>query len=375
VGVGILAAVLIVAAGLFYRRWARASTTSALLLSLLCYTLSISIYELGYAAPLVFHLSERAYKPRARGLALFLIPAALYWVFRLTHANAAAQPIGEHPLGAALLAFNLVTSLPSNLAGFQAARNMGYGLWGLLNGSLGSQVTGVAAALILGIISARWIKDAGQDVETVATWGRRAAAGIVCAALLALPAAMVLVESRHSILASAGVGVAIAALAVRLGPTIGAIALALLLMSSQGLAVRQAEASQLQASVYKVIAERTKEIRSASVVVFDLASLADRVPYTWGEQGRNVLRSYWGIFTLSSGGFWYMVEDALYEETLGKSPRVGTCAAGLVVTETTVRCARSHTGGKPFSLARPGTLIIDFKAMPLPPSIRPSTTS
>jgi hypothetical protein len=374
VGVGILAAVLIVLSGLFYRRYARDSNSPALLLSLLCYSLSIFIYELGYLAPVVFYLCERSSNRKPfLGLALFLIPATAYWMFRFTHAGA-SRPMGEHPLSTHLLAFNLATSLPSNLFGFQAARNLGYGFWGLINGPLWFLCFAAISALILGFVSNRWIAEGQQESVTAKPWRPYAMVGITSAALLALPAAMVLVESRHSILASAGIGAAIAAVAVRWKPPIGAAALVALLLASQGLALRQVEAAELQSAARNVLIEHREEIRRASVVVVDLESLANRVPYTWGERSTNTLRSYWGIFALSSGAFSYMVDDALYGGTIMKGPRVGTCAAAVSISETTVSCERNHMGGKPFAVPRAGTVVIDFKTMALPTSIRSSTT-
>ncbi len=364
-GVINLAGALIVGSALLYKRWARTSSAASLGLAVICYGLSIFTYEIGYLAPLVFYLVGRAERPRPYGVALFLVPAGLYWVFRLTHGTV---PIGGglYPLSLKLLAWNLLTSLPSNLAGFQVARNTGYGLWGVISGPIWFQVWCGVTALVVGGLAKRWIGEAQRPPQAGAQWGIQAASGLMSAALLALPAAMVLVESRHSVLAAIGMGVVVAALAARLRTPLGLVTLLTLMLATQGLALRQAEASRLQASVHELIMQRGEEIRAASVVVVDIASLARRVRYTWGERNTNALRSYWGIDAFGAWGFEYMVEDAIYEGKTPRRPAVRSCSGELVITESSVMCDRDYANQAPFKVARLGTLIIDFKTMTLP---------
>ena len=143
---------------------------------------------------------------------------------------------------------------------------------------------------------------------------------------------MVLVESRHSLLAAVGMGVVVAVMAKHF-PRSGASLIVILLLSSQGLALRQAEVSQLQASVHRALYERSGEIRAAPFVVIDIASLADRVSYTWGQRTSNVLRAYWGLHAFAAGGLDAMVNDSLYDKPQPKPPRVAVCAGGLSISE------------------------------------------
>lgn len=367
-GVNNLAGALIVGSALLYRRSARTSSPWTLALAIVCYGLSIFTYEVGYLAPLVVYLIDRPVRSRLYGLALFLIPATLYWVFRFTSGDV---PMGGglHPLSIEVALGNLVTSLPSNLFGFQVMRNIGYGLWGVISGPLWFQLWCGVTASVVGFCTARSIRsirDAQRGPGESGTFWARAGGGILAAALLAAPAAMVLVESRHSILAAIGMGVTVAALAVRMKPPFGAASVVVLLLSAQGLALRQAEASRLQASVREVVTHRRDEIRSASAVVFDISSLATRIPYTWGERRTNVLRSYWGVHAFGDWGFKAMVADAIYGGPAAANPSVRTCAFGLVVSETSVLCERDYARQEPFGITRAGTLVIDFKTMPLP---------
>lgn len=59
-GVNTLSGILVVAAGLLYRRWTRTMSALALIAGLLAYGLSLFIYEIGFLAPLLFYFVERS---------------------------------------------------------------------------------------------------------------------------------------------------------------------------------------------------------------------------------------------------------------------------------------------------------------------------
>ena len=363
-GVNNLAGVLIVAAALFYRRWSRNSRPLALVLAVCCYGLSILIYELGYLAPLLFWLLDSK-RPRATGAAWFLLPAGLYWVLRFT-AEGVPMGGGLYPLSASILVWNVLTSLPSNLVGFQLWRNIGYGAWGVISGPGWFQLWVALMAVETGWWVRRWINEAQHAPEICKRWSVHATVGLAAAVLLLAPAAMILVESRQSILAAIGMGAAVASLAVWLRPWTGTAIVLTLLLSTQGLALRQAEASRLQAAVYDVLKEHRDEIRAAGSVVIDMDSLASRVSYTWGERKKNVLRGYWGIHAFASWGFRRMVVAVIYPRPAAQTPKVRVCAGGLAVSATRVSCERDFATQKPFVLDPVGVLLVDFKTMPLP---------
>jgi len=367
-GVNNLAACLVVSAGLLYRRWAKTSSRSALGLGVLCYGLSIFIYEIGYLAPLVFYVAERRERTRPSGALAFLLPALFYWAFRLTP-PAVLITIGRHDVSTAGLLVGL-TSLPSNLFGFQVVRNVAYGMWGLWNGPVLFQVFCVVTAVVVGIVLARLIRSTARPQPRPASPAVMGAA-VLSAILLAAPAALVLVESRHSVLAAFGMAVALAGISLRLKPAVGAAFGAVLLLATQGLSLRQAEVSALQAAVYEHVASRRDEMRGVPLVVVDMASLANRVSYTWGERRTNVLRGYWGLHAFSTGGLNSMVAHALRPLT-NRPPRVRACATSPTVSGKKVRCERGFAPAeRPFEVSHEEAVIIDFKTMRLPASIRP----
>lgn len=365
-GVNNMAGALIVGSALLYRRWLRTSRPLTLGFSVVCYGLSIFTYEIGYLAPLLFvFMTGSSSRRPPYGVAWFAIPAGLYWAVRLTQGQ---EPVGGglYPIALDVFARGLLTSLPSNLVGFQVVRNIAYGLWGVASGPAWFQLWCAGSGVLLGFWALRSIRECRRAPDTFGGWGIRVSAALLSAALLLAPAAMTLVESRHSILAAIGMGTAVAILVLRTNPFVGTAAVLTLLFASQGLALRQAEASRLQAAVRDVIQQRRAEVRSAAVVVFDIKSLADRVSYTWGDRESNMLWGYWGIHAFSSTAFEFMVEDALYEGRTSKVPLVRTCSGDLLQSEATIQCGLEYGTASPFTMARDGTLVIDFKSMTLP---------
>lgn len=368
-GVNNLAACLVVSAGLLYQRWARTSDRLALAIGVVCYGLSIFIYEIGFLAPLIFYLAERQRRREPAGALMFLVPAFFYWVYRVTHPEVLIT-IGRHEFSWAGLATGL-TSLPSNLVGFQVVRNTAYGLFGLGNGPGWLWVFAAALSAAVGLVAARLIAGAARaDPRPVSP--ALMGIGLVSAILLAAPAALVLVESRHSVLAAFGISIVLAGLSVRWKPAIGVTLSVALTLSSLGLSLRQAEVSALQAAVYDHIAARRYEMRGARIVVVDMASLANRVSYTWGERKTNVLRSYWGLHAFSTGGLTSMVAHVLRPTGGEEPPRVRVCATSPMPSETMIRCERGFAPAeRPFEIPRQGALTLDFKTMALPESLSP----
>lgn len=368
-GVNNLAACLIVSAGLSYQRWARTSDRPALAVGVLCYGLSIFIYEIGFLAPLIFYIADRPMRREPVGALLFLIPALLYWIYRVTHPEVLIT-IGRHDFSWSGLATGLV-SLPSNLVGFQVVRNVAYGFWGLWNGPAWFLVFAAAVSGAVGLAAARLIAGASRD-EARPVSAALIGFGIVSAILLAAPAALVLVESRHSVLAAFGVAIVLAGLSLRLKPALGVTLAIALTLSTLGLSLRQTEVSALQAAVYDHIAAQRDEMRRARIVVVDMASLANRVSYTWGERRTNVLRGYWGLHAFSTGGLTSMVAHALRSAGVNELPRVRGCATNPVPSDTLIRCERGFAPAeRPFEVPREGAITIDFKTMALPESLSP----
>lgn len=368
-GVNNLAACLVVSAGLLYQRWARASDRLPLAIGVVCYGLSIFIYEIGFVAPLIFYFAERQRRREPAGALMFLIPALLYWIYRITHPEVLIT-IGRHDFSWSGLSTGL-TSLPSNLVGFQVVRNVAYGLWGLWNGPAWFLMFAAALSVAVGFAAARLITGAARADPRPAS-PTLLLIGLVSAILLAAPAALVLVESRHSVLAAFGMAIVLAGLSARSKPAIGVTLTVVLTLSAQGLSVRQSEVSALQAAVYEHIAAQRDEMRGARIVVVDMASLANRVSYTWGEKQSNVLRGYWGLHAFSSGGLSSMVAHVLHSAGVTETPRVRACATSPSPSDLTIRCDRGFAPvERPFEVPREGALVLDFKTMALPESIPP----
>ena len=108
------------------------------------------------------------------------------------------------------------------------------------------------------------------------------------------------------------------------------------------------------------------------MVVVDMASLANRVSYTWGEKQSNVLRGYWGLHAFSSGGLTSMVAHVLRTAGATETPRVRACATRPTPSNTLIRCERGFAPAeRPFEIPREGAFTLDFTTMAMPVSIPP----
>lgn len=349
------AAILALAAGLLWRRYARrpSGETPALAGSLAVFTLSLFVYELSALAPVVFWMTERR-APRGRSAGLFAIPFGLYLMWRFV-VPAPALEIGRHAPDVGTVAYGVFASLPSNVAGFQLARNVGYGLRALADVPAAWLVFDVAAASAAAALAARW-----TGVEGGIPSRRTVLVCVVAAFVLALPAGAALVESRHMILASCGVASAIAVGLARWPRAIACVAF-IGALASQGLAFRQVEASRMQAAMWRDVEARRDELRSASVAVFDLASFASRVEYTWGDRRENVLRAYWGIHTFAPWQFSPMV--SLATGTARGATQVVVCAEPILVIEGRVECSRRLGRGTPWRGEARRAVVFDWSSV------------
>ena len=362
-----IAGCLVLAAGLLYRRSVRHGGRSFLIAALVLYGLSILTYEIGYLAPLVFYWVERGKGPERRvpAVGLFAIPAVLFWILRWARPDAPFS-IGRHELSFDGHADGLI-SLPSNLFGFQAARNVAYGWYGVWTASSPLQLFAFAAAA--GVAWTAWrlrTRSIDADETQGSSWLRSTVSAIAVAALLMAPAAVVLVESRQSVLSALAIGAALCATLARLPRAATAIVAAALALASTGLAFRQAELSTLQNAVARSLESRASDLAAADTVVIALETLSSRIVYTWGDERSNGLRSYWGLPAFGPGGFAYMVEHLVGSSA--KRRRVLVCASGLSRADGKIRCEREIRGRR-FEVRDENALIVDFSGLTLPDAI------
>ena len=361
-----IAACLALASGLVCWRFFTNGSRAALSAAALLYLASILTYEIGYLAPLVFLglAAGQGVQGRRAATVAFLIPALGYWVLRSSR-PAPSILTGQHPASLEGL-MNGVPSLFSNLLGFQVARNVVYGWWAIWTSTPMFQLVSLVVAATAASLAVRWARSPGEDPPSNERIARIVIGGLGAAAVLMAPAAMVLVESRQSILSSIAIGAAIASAFVRAKAAVVWIVTAGLCLAANGLAFRQAELSALQAGVRDAVVARRPQMESASLTVVDLQSLSSRLDYTWGDRSTNGLRAYWGMAAFSPGGFSSMVSvDALPRRA--RIPLL-VCASPLIVVDDAVRCERDLRG-RPFSAGPPAPLVIGFSDLPLPETI------
>lgn len=342
-----------------FLRFARTGRALALGASLLLYAAGLLSWELGLFVPLVaWGVARRQQRPRHAWALAFFAVVLLYLARRIVLTDEAPMLGPTRVPSWSSLALNVLWVLPSHFVGHIAVRNLLYGWWGFL------EMPGLLLALCLicavaaGACAVRMLKDVPRVDGPTFVW---LATSIW---VLAGPACLVLVESRHTVFAS----LAFVALfgqilrrASRGHRWLGGLSVAMLLASNQGLALRQAEAGRLSAAAFSALREQRETIASRRYVVIDLASLAHRIPFTWRPKPYDVLRTYWGLYMFTPWGFRDMAHLAGVQ-----GPYVLGCLEAVRQVETRFECSRvMPSGAETNSWSGPAheTAVLDFEAV------------
>lgn len=323
-------------------RFLRTGDIRSLALSLGLYAVGLFSYELGILVPFCACAISGCGERRRTVLLAFAALAFLYVVRRFS--LAAQVPL----LGPArvpsfqAIALNLAWVLPAQVVGHIAARNVVYGLWGFLHQPASTQALSLLAALCV----ARLGHDLQSALPTL-SW-RQYSAAAATAVMLTLPACLVLVESRHMVLADAALATILASVMAALArwrAWVPGSVLAVLLLANQGIALRQAEAGRLSTAMMSAMARVAVEAPGTRAVLLDLHSIARRVPYTWRPHAREPLGTYWGLYMFTAWSLRDMLALAGLPGAVAvaclDTPRI---AAGVVGCSRTMRAPMAGDG-------------------------------
>jgi len=346
---------LYMAAATLFLRFTRTGGPAVLAASLSLYALSLFSYELGFLAPVVAWGVARAQgRPRCAWAFTFAVVALLNLGWR--SALASATPLGPVRVPSlSALALNTAWVLPAHFVGHIALRNVLYGLWGFLHLPVGLLAFGLVCATLAWVGAPQMLEDL-PNVDS-----RRMMALLLGLYLLAAPAALLLVESRHTVLSSLAfaplLGQALRALS-RVHHRLVSLLVAILVLANQGLALRQAEAGRLSEATFSAVRDRHALLKSSAQVVFDLAGLGREIPHTWRPKP-DVLRTYWGLYMFAPWG----LEGMLCDSGIPEKRALG-CVEPLRFTATQVECPRvffSAEPGRSWSAARSETAVLGYE--------------
>lgn len=361
-----LAAALYLGSAIAYVRFARSGSASWLTASALAYGLAMMGYELGAFAPLLLLALARIPAASRRKAALaFGIVIATIAARRLLVDSALGPLPARHPVFSSVaLLRNLVTTLPSWLMGPHALRTIGYGLQGFF--SLPTMWMSVALLSLAAFFE--WLR---RELPAVAPLPRRAAvAALLAAVVLTLPAALILVESRHTMIALAPLAAVALEILRRISlrsPAFAASCGALLLMSSQGLALRQAEHGRITWAMREAVGQVAPGLTQGRRLVYDLDSFARAIPHAWGRPGHDTFRAYWGMHTFSVVGLRRL---ATLSGMDAASPTPLVCATPLRHDGDEIVCDRHLQMSAPFRVPAQDAVILDYSAVCGAPAAR-----
>jgi hypothetical protein len=281
-----------------YSRYAAGGANGWLLVSAASYGIGMLGYELGFLLPLILFATPH-HQSATRRSALFTFASILALVF--AHRLLLDPGLGPLPIhrgiSTRVLAWNAFTSLPTWLFGPHALRTAGYGLQGFFS----LPATWMVVALVSCAFFFEAFRRALPHVRPVPR--RMVVAAVGSAVALALPAAAILVESRHTSLALAPLSLVALEGLRRLAlssPSLGAGSATLLLFASQGLAMRQTEHGRITSAMRRAVIRAAPQLAGKGFLVFDLDSFARAIPHSWGRPGHDTFRAYWGMHAFAA---------------------------------------------------------------------------
>ncbi len=290
----------ITVAGLaLFLAYLRKSNPLSLLASLICYTISIFWYELGFFLPFVLVAAAALYGRKKLGASLlFFLPALFYLLLRS----------GLDPVPLNYLWSNLSVTVPNLYFGRQMIKWTLYGLarfpfieppWIF--------VLLVGNGLALGGFLLRLRKSPIPQIPL-----RAILLSMAMSILFLIPAALVPYGplSRHTALASLGFSIfVIAVLRFLFGarPILMTFLMGVGLVVNQGIAWNQVVSCRMNNAVLETLQEKKGSILQGDRILIDQYSFAQRIPYTWIKDPLNQLDLYWGVDGLVGSAFQRLV--------------------------------------------------------------------
>ncbi len=290
-----------------------------LFFSMLCYTIAIFWYEMGFFLPLVLFVYALLYERKiAKTASYFLAPAICYIIFRMTGAFGfvdAQAVIGVRDINVLNILHNIFIMLPNHYLGRYVIRAIAYGIYKFPSIELPWLLGLISIDVIVVFVFIKWLKD--KQMSKI-EWKTVFLAGIMFVFFLT-PNFMYMIESRHTALSSIGFTILCLAL-LRLFKAnwkrVSVAALLLFLIVSQGASWIQVVACRINNAVFEYLTEHKTDILRSERVVIDQRSFADNIPYTWGEKQGNMLDCYWGMQAFAPWGLSTMVPLAVGEDKI-----------------------------------------------------------
>lgn len=290
-----------------------------LFFSILCYTIAIFWYEVGFFLPLVLFVYTLLYERKVVKTAFyFLVPAIFYILFRMTGAFGfvdAQAVIGIRDINISNIPHNIFIMLPNHYLGRYVIRAIVYGIYKFPSIEMPWLLGLILIDVIAIFVFIKWLKD--KQMSKI-EWKLVFFASIMFISFL-IPNFMYMIESRHTALSSIGFTILCLALLrlFKVNWKRASVAVFLLfLIVSQGASWTQVVACRINKAVFDYLVEHKEYIRRSERVLIDNRSFADNIPYTWGEKQGNMLDCYWGMQAFAPWGLSLMVPLAVGEEKL-----------------------------------------------------------
>ena len=283
--------------------------------SVLCYTIAVFWYLLGFFLPGVFLAYTLLFYPKKIWkLWIYAVPAGAYLFWRSDPFGISPADAKPYDLQLYKTVSNLYWMVPNLYAGRQMAKGVLYGLyrfsthpmpwwplWAILD-----------AAVLAGFW--RWLR--GRALPEVSL--KLVTIAVVSFFLLVAPALLTWgVMDRHTSLSSLGFVLLMLWGIARWKERQRAILMVLIgagLVISQGTSWSQVVACRVNRAIFETLQEHKEEIRKANMVLIDQYSFSKKIPYTWIKNPNDQMDTYWGVQGLLGRGNPFLVHWAVGEK-------------------------------------------------------------
>jgi hypothetical protein len=277
------------------------------LLSIFSYSIAIFWYEVGFFLPLILGVYAFLYnKQKVKFVMYFLIPAALYLLFRIT-----VMENGHSVVTFSRILYNFFIMFPNHYIGRYVIRAIVYALYRFPT----IEMPWLGIIALIDIVLLYFFVSFVKKVELPSIDKKQIILAITIMFVFILPNSLYIIESRHTALASVGFVMLLPFCLSRIRFHAKKALVAscfVMLIVCQGTAWNQVVACRINAAVFEHIKNHKDEILSSNAVIIDQYDFSKNIPYTWGEKQMNLLDNYWGMQAFAPWGLYFMVKIATH---------------------------------------------------------------
>ena len=289
-------------------RYIQKHSNLSLVISLLCYSIGIFWYEIGFFIPILLVLYTFLFKKRIPWSGFYYgIPMLSYTLYRLTGVfGMAGENALQHKFGFSAF-FVTLLDLIHHYFGRYFIRNVLYGFYQF---SFIEHPWLLSIIFLNGLILVLFYRFMREHFTIQISQSLK----LFMFGFFLITIAPVFLNTyggiagRHLLLPSIPVSIGIGAIISKVFRRNHAFlcVIAILLIISQGNGWAQIVSARINGKVYETLRKKKEKLQDVKYVVFDTMSFAKNIPYSWRKNNFDILNTYYGAQTFEDQGLSVM---------------------------------------------------------------------